>query len=107
MSDDERKELNLIAGEFLKSLGFNMAVTENTLREGGFVGYAEFYLQLCYDDFELRNEAQTEIYKELIEIDAQLGTTHTEQLFGCVYDSVRMDLIKVKVIFDILKLKLF
>ena len=71
------------------------------LREKGFVGFADCYLQQSYDKSELRNKAEIEIYKELLEIDSQLGTTLTEQLFKCVFQSLRMDLIKVRVIFGL------
>ena len=72
--------------------------TENEfdlLREKGFVGFANYYLQKCYDKSELKNKADIAIYKQLLEIDSELGTTQTEQLFWCVFHSVRMDLIKV------------
>ena len=99
LSDVERKELNLKAGTLIKILGINIAVTENkfdVLREKlGWVGYASYYVGHCYDDSELINKAEIEIYKKLLEIDAKLGTTSTEQLFKCVFHSVRMDLIKV------------
>ena len=95
----ERKELNLKAGRLIDSLGIYMEITGNTfdvLREKhGYVGYAHYYLGNCYDDSELINNAEIEIYKKLLEIDAKLGTTQTEQLFECVFNSVRMDLIKV------------
>ena len=99
MSDTERKRLNLKAGRLIKSLGISIVVSENNfdvLRENhGFVGYANYYLKQCYDESELVNKADVTIYKQLIEIDSKLGTTQTEQLFECVFHSVRMDLIKV------------
>ena len=99
MSDDERKELNLKAERLIDSLRIYIKLTGNefdVLREKlGYVGYANYYLKHCYDESELRNKADIEIYKILLEIDAKLGTTSTEQLFWCVFYSVRMDLIKV------------
>ena len=87
------------AGSLIKSLGISISVTNNNfevLRRKGFVvGYANYYLQKCYDVSELKNKALVKIYRQLLEIDAQLGTTQTEQLFACVFHSVRMDLIKV------------
>ena len=74
-------------------------MTENKfqmLREkNGYVGYANFYNHNCWDKSELKNKADVEIYKQLLEIDSKLGTTQTEQLFKCVFHSLRMDLIKV------------
>ena len=99
MSDKERKELNLEAGRLIKSLGIYIDVTENNfdvLREKhGFFGYASYYLRGCWDESELKNKADVSIYKQLLEIDSKLGTTQTEQLFECVFYSLRMDLIKV------------
>ena len=68
---------------------------DDKLREDDFVGYAEYYLQESWDETELTNKADVTIYKQLLEIDAKLGTTQTEQLFECVSNTLRMDLIKV------------
>ena len=99
MSDAERKKLNLKAGRLIQSLGISIAATENNfdvLRENhGFVGYANYYLGHCYDESEFVNKTDATIYEKLLEIDTKLGTTQTEQLFECVFYSVRMDLIKV------------
>ena len=67
----------------------------DVLQENGYVGYASYYLQECWDESELKNKADVEIYKQLLEIDSKLGTTQSEQLFECVFNTVRMDLIKV------------
>ena len=100
MSDNERKELNLKAGRLIKSLGISIAVTENEFdvlrdEEHGFVGYANYYLQGCWDESELKNKADVAVYKQLLEIDSKLGTTQSEQLFKCVFKSLRIDIIKV------------
>ena len=65
------------------------------LREDGFVGYANYYVFKCWDESELKNKADVAIYKQLLEIDSKLGTTQTEQIFLCVFQSLRIDLIKV------------
>ena len=99
MSDDERKELNLKAGRLIKSQGIFTDVTENefdVLREKyDYVGYAHYYLQECWDKTELKNKADVSIYKQLLEIDSKLGTTQSEQLFECVFNSLRIDIFKV------------
>ena len=98
ISEKERKELNLKAGRLIKSLGISIYVTENKfemLRKAGWVGYAHYYLKGCWDKSELKNKADLAVYKQLLEIDSKLGTTQSEQLFGCVFHSLRMDLIKV------------
>ena len=65
------------------------------LRELDYVGYAQYYLGRCWDESELKNKADVSIYKQLLEIDSKLGTTQSEQLFQCVFYTVRIDLIKV------------
>ena len=100
MSNEERKELNLKAGRLIKSQGISFPVNENlfdVLRDEKhrFVGYANYYVFKCWDKSEFKNKADVTIYKQLLEIDSKLGTTQTEQLFECVFYSLRMDFIKV------------
>ena len=99
ISNEEKKQLNLKAGKLIDSLGIFINITENKYdvlrQELGYVGYANYYLQECWNESELENKADETIYKQLLEIDSQLGTTQTEQLFEFVGYSVRMDLIKV------------
>ena len=82
----------------IESLGIYLIVEDgfyDVLREYGATGYAHYYLQQCWDESELKNKADVTFYKQLLEIDLKLGTTQTEQLFGCVHNSLRIDLIKV------------
>ena len=65
------------------------------IRKHGGVGYADYYLFKCWDGSELKNKAEVTIYKQLLETDSKLGTTQSEQLFQCVFHSLRMDLFKV------------
>ena len=98
ISDEEMKESNLKAEKIIDSLGITIRVTGNefdVLRKEGCVGYAHYYLVKCWNKSELTNKADVAIYKQLLEIDAKLGTTQSEQLFGCVYSSLRIELIKV------------
>ena len=68
------------------------------LREDGYVGFAEVYLQRCDEESKSENFADVQLYAKLVELDTRLGTTATEQLFGCVQFSLRFDLIKVYII---------
>ena len=99
ISDDERKKLNLQAEKIIDSLGITIWVTGNefdVLREKhNYVGYSNYYLKNCWNKSELTNKADVAIYKQLLEIDSKLGTTQSEQLFKCVFHSLRKDLIKV------------
>ena len=69
------------------------------LRKDNLIGFASYYLQKCYDESEWVNNADVETYKTLIEIDSKLGTKHTDQLIECLYESIRIDLVKVGPIF--------
>ena len=96
ISDDERKELYSKARILIRSRGIKMYDYEfDELREDNFVGYAHYYLQECWDESELKNKADLTIYKQLLEIDAKLGTTQSEQLRRCLAYSPRKDLIEV------------
>ena len=50
---------------------------------------------MSWDDTDLINKADINIYMELITIDEKLGTKMTEQLIRCVHFSFRKDLFKV------------
>ena len=65
------------------------------LREKGWVGFAERYLQRCDKESKTENMADVPLYTILVELDTRLGTTATEQLHGCLCYSLRLDLIKV------------
>ena len=96
ISDEERKELNLEAGRLFENCEIKLVYDDyDEIREYDYVGYAEYYLQECWNESELKNKADVTIYKQLLEIDAKLGTTQSEQLFWCVFNSLRMDLIQV------------
>ena len=96
ISDEERKELYSKARILIRSRGIKMYDYEfDELREDNFVGYADYYLQKCWNKSELRNNADVTIYKQLLEIDAKLGTTLSEQLRWCLAYSPRKDLIEV------------
>ena len=104
MSKKERKALNLKGCELIQSVDPSFPIDENTydgLRRNKAFGFAYFYLIKCWDQSDLmkENEADVTIYKQLLEIDSKLGTTQAEQLWVCVFASLRMDLIKVCVIF--------
>ena len=65
------------------------------IRKQGYVGFAHIYLQRSWDETALVNKADVKVYEELFKIDNQLDTTITEQLYWCVCNSLRLDLVKV------------
>ena len=58
-------------------------------------GYAGYYLCNCWNDSKMINEADVEVYQRLVDIDTNLGTELSDQLFNCLYRTTRWDIIKV------------
>lgn len=64
------------------------------LKKKGIAGFAHLYLLRC--DIESKsNQIDIQIYTKLIELDSRLGTTASEQLFGCLQSTIQSDVIKV------------
>ena len=66
-----------------------------SLREANFVGFAEVYLWRCEKESKSNDEIDKEVYSKLVELDARLGTTSSEQLFWCVFYTLNLDIIMV------------
>ena len=56
------------------------------------VGYGNFYLMAMKKKCR---DPDVAIYKDLIEIDSRLGTTNSEQLYGCLQNTTSPDIITV------------
>ena len=66
------------------------------LRKTGKVGFAKTYLQQCYKESKPNDEIDIQVYTKLVDLDAKLGTTASEQLQWCLdYTPTRSDIIKV------------
>ena len=76
-------------------IGFERVTECEKLREIFLVGFAHVYLWRCDKESKTENIADVQLYKKLVELDTRLGTTATEQLFKCVFYSLRFDIIKV------------
>ena len=68
-------------------------------RKLNWTGFANVYIVMSWDNTDMINKADFNIYKELITIDEKLGTKMTEQLLRCVKYSFRKDLFKVWIFF--------
>ena len=108
---EEREYWNLKAERLIKSVGIYAEEKGNSfdvLRERfDFSGFAHYYLQKCWRNDDLANKADVDVYKQLLDIDAELGTSETEQLFQCVSWTFRIDLIQVWIQFERIELGLF
>ena len=96
VSEHEKKRLNDLGGKLLRDAGLDFGDGKDydwiTIR---YPGYAEYYLSKCKNESTMIKEADASIYRQLVEIDTALGTTAGRQLFGCLYQTTRWDIIKV------------
>jgi len=93
VNEEEKKRLNELGGKILREAGLDFErdfswIDYDWIKEVGYVGYANFYLGKCFS-------IDKEVYSKLVELDTRLGTTATEQLFGCVFHTLNLDIIKV------------
>ena len=58
-------------------------------------GYASEYLKRCNKESKSNDNINKEVYTKLVELDTRLGTTASEQLYGCVFNTLNLDIIKV------------
>jgi len=66
-----------------------------SLRKGRSGGFAKAYLDRCNEESKSDDAIDKGIYSKLLELDTRLGTTASEQLFWCLYNTTRLDIIKV------------
>ena len=66
------------------------------VRKHRIIGYAEVYLWRCNKESALDGIIDIDIYKNLAEIDTNLGMAASEQLFRCLLTTSRLDIIEVR-----------
>ena len=100
MTEEEEKTLYQRARRILREAGLVFEESKyynyNTLRSNDFLGYAELYLWHCNKESKSNDEIDIVVYKTLVELDARLGSTASEQLFKCVLYTSRFDIMKVR-----------
>ena len=69
---------------------------DESARKNGWAGFAEVYLSRCDKESELDGIIDIDIYKNLAEIDTNLGMAASEQLFRCLLKTSRLDIIEVR-----------
>ena len=65
-----------------------------SLRKKKWVGFAQVYLYRL-EESKSDDEIDKEIYSKLVKLGTALGATAGEQLYGCLYYTTRLDIIKV------------
>ena len=75
-------------------------MSDNTeLRKENYTGFAQRYLQQCKNESKSDDEIDIQVYAKLVQLDLNLGTTASEQLFQLFKYSLRFDLLKVSIHF--------
>ena len=103
ISEEEKKNLNERGRQILRNSGLDFEewkdydwIIEKYKYDGNFFcGYASYYLDKCWNRTELVNEAEISIYREFLHIDTVLGTPVSAQLWSCLCNTTRWDIIKV------------
>jgi len=117
VSIEKKKQLNSIGRRLLRKAG--ITIEENNdydwIRKSTLAGYAHIFIQNCWDDSIKRNEADESVFRkivlfrkiplfrELVDIDLELGTSASQQLFWCLCWTTRLEIIKVGMFFFGLK----
>ena len=57
--------------------------------------YANEYLERCNKESKSNDKINKEVYTKLVELDTRLGTKASKQLFWCLENTTRSDIIKV------------
>ena len=98
VDEKEKKRLNEHGGNILREAGLDFEASKDydwIKKETIDFGYAGFYLRKCWNDSKLKNEADVGVYKTLVDIDTNLGTDLSFQLWLCLRWTTRCDIIKV------------
>ena len=93
----EANRLNQLAQSILKDNGIVLEEHQNYdwIRKEGVAGYAQVYLAECWNDSKMMNRANVSNYRQLLDIDSNLGTNISLQLFACLGLTTRWNIIKV------------
>ena len=59
------------------------------------VGFASKYLERFDEESKSDREIDREIYAKLVQLDSRLGTKASKQLYYCLKNTTRSDIIKV------------
>ena len=81
--------------KIFKIMDFEHVDQYERLRDLSWVGFAHVYLFRCKKVFKSNDEIDIEVYTELAQLDAKLGTTASDQLSECLRYTNRPDIIKV------------
>ena len=94
----DKNKLDQLGGRILRGAGLNFEEPKNYnwLIQSRYGGYAHFYIYHSRNDSKRTNEADVSIHRRLIDIDSELGTKASLQLYLCLSSTTRFDIIMVR-----------
>ena len=72
-----------------------MEQVNELVTRSGFVGFANEYLERSYRKSKSNDKINKDVYTKLVELDERLGTKASKQLYECLKNTTRSDIIKV------------
>ena len=81
--------------KLFQAIDFEQVNEYESLRKKNLVGFAHLFL---WQESKKDDQIDIQVYNKLIELDSKLGTTASEQLYGCIECTSRSDIIKVEII---------
>ena len=83
---------------FLQTIDLNQVSEYDSLRQTKLGGFANQYLEQCNNEFETDDEVNIQVFSKLVELDSRRGkTSAAEQLFHCIHQSLRLDIVEVSI----------
>ena len=78
-----------------QAIDFEQVNGNESLKKKRFDGFANLYLFRCKKESGSDEKIDVKVYSKLVELDTRLGTTGSDQLFGCLLSTTRSEIIKV------------
>ena len=79
----------------IQTINFEQVNDYEELRKVGALGFAHVYLDRFHAKSKSDDEIDIAVYTKLVELDSKIGTTASEQLYGCLQCTTRSDIIEV------------
>ena len=72
---------------------FDQVYDCKSLKKGDWIGFADIYLNKCYEESDADNKLDIPLYTKLVELDSKLDTNASEQLRSCINITIVWDII--------------
>ena len=91
ISNDDKTQLLQLGEKILREAGIDFKESNNNES----ARYAVYYLNRCWNNSKMINEADASVYQQLVDIDLKQKVDAAEQLTCCLRSTTRADLIEV------------